>query len=144
MALVVIEDRVPAPWADYDGHMSAPCYAVAFGEANDQAMEALGLGRAYRARSGCGLYVVEARYRYLLGLRADDGYRISTLLGGADDRRVSFTHRMTRADGRAAAEAEIVFVHVDRAGPRAVPFAPADRARLIEMSALAHLRSPAA
>ena len=144
MALVVREDRVPPEWADYNGHMSAPYYAVAFGEANDQAMEAIGLGREYRARTGCGLYVVEARYTYRLGMVAGDGFRISTWLGGADDKRLSFTHRMVRDDGRTAAEAEILFIHVERSGPRATPFDPADRTRLIELSALAHLRSPAA
>lgn len=144
MALVVLEDRVPAEWADYNGHMSAPCYAVAFGRANDEAMEALGLGREYRARTGKALYVVEARYTYRHGMAGGEGYRMSAWLGGADDKRLSFTHRMIRDDGRTAAEAEILFVHVDTSGPRAASFDPLLRARLIEMSALAHLRSPAA
>ena len=55
MPLTVLEDRVPPEWADYNGHMSAPYYAVAFGEANDQAMEALELGHAYRERTGYAL-----------------------------------------------------------------------------------------
>lgn len=144
MPLCVLEDRVPPEWADYNGHMSAPYYAVAFGEANDQAMEALDLGHAYRARTGYALYVVEARYTYRLGMAGGDGYTLSTWLGGADDKRLSLTHRMTRGDGRTAAEAEILFVHVDHSVPRAVPFAPNLRARLSAMSALAQLRSPAA
>ncbi|MFY0312139.1 thioesterase family protein [Leisingera sp. D0M16] len=144
MALAVLEDRVPPEWSDYNGHMSAPYFAVAFGAANDQAMEVLGLGCAYREHTGNGLYVVEARYTYRIGMASGDAYRVSTWLGGADDKRLSLTHRLTRSNGQIAAEAEILFVHVDRSGPRAVAFDSDLRGRLTGMSALAHLRSPAA
>lgn len=143
MPLAVLEARVPPKWADYNGHMSAPCYALAFGEANDRAMQALDMGHEYRERTGCALYVVEARYTYRAGMTSGDGYRVSSWLGGADDKRLSITHRMTATDGRIAAEAEILFVHVDRSGPRAVAFDPDLHARLTNMSARAHLRSPA-
>lgn len=144
MALVALEDRVPPEWADYNGHMTAPYYAVAFGHANAQAMEELGLGRDYCARTGHALYVVEARYTYRHAMSGGESYRLSTWLGGADDKRLSFTHRMTRDDGQTAAEAEILFVHVDCTGLRVVPFSPDHIARLASLAALAHLRSPAA
>lgn len=144
MPLCVLEDQVPPEWADYNGHMSAPYYAVAFGQANELAMEALDLGHVYRERTGYALYVVEARYTYRLGMGGGDAYKLCTWLGGADDKRLSLTHRMTRDDGHTAAEAEILFVHANCSGPCAAPFAPRLRARLTGMSALAHLRSPAA
>lgn len=117
-------------WVDFNDHMSACYFAVAFAECNDDAIEALGFGSDYRAKADCALYVVEARYRYRKELRRGDRFRIGTALAGADDKRLTLTHGMTTPDGAPVADAEILFLHVDRSGPRAAPFDPEIRTRL--------------
>ncbi len=137
MALVTLEGEVPAAWVDFNDHMSAAWFAFAFACANDLAVERLGFGAGYRAAEDSALYVVEAKYRYRAEMHRGDRYTISSWLAGADDKRVSLAHRMTRADGSLAAEAEILFLHVDRRGPRAAPFSSEARARLAGEAALA-------
>ncbi|MBA3324004.1 MAG: thioesterase family protein [Rhodobacteraceae bacterium] len=130
MAIPATEGEVLSAWVDFNGHMSAPYYAVAFGEANDAALRVLGFGAEWRAR-GRGLFVVEAHYRYLRQMRAGDRFRITTHPSKAYSKRLWLTHRMLRIGGESAAEAEILFLHVATDGPKAVPFEADDRARLV-------------
>ena len=137
MPLHALQASVPAEWIDFNGHMSAPWYCVAFGEANDLCMEQLGLGGSYRASSGFGLYAVSARYHYRHEMHEGEAYSISSWLAAVTDKCLSLTHCMLRADGATAAEAEILFLHVHRHGPRAAPFSPEMRARLSSRATIA-------
>ena len=129
MEIPATEGKVLTAWVDFNGHMSAPRYADAFGEANDAALEALGFGAQWRAR-GRGLFVVEARYRFLREMRGGDSFRIVSRPAKADAKRLWLAHRMLRADGTPAAEAEILFLHVTTDGPKAAPFETSDRTKL--------------
>ncbi len=144
MALAAVEGEVRPEWLDAEQRMTSASLALAFAAADAAALEALQLARAYRLASGCSLLLTEAKYICRSVLRPGEGFRIATWLAGADARRLSLTHRMIRDDGATAAEAEVLFLHVDRSGRRAVSFPSQIRARLNEAAALAHLRSPAA
>ncbi|MGF1561126.1 MAG: thioesterase family protein [Geminicoccaceae bacterium] len=131
MALAVLERRVPPAWVDWNEHMSAACFALAFAEANDQALAGLGFDAGYRQRAGCACYVVEALYRYRRELRLGDALRIETWLSHVDAKRLRLGHVMTQASGARAAEAEILFLHVAWRQRRVVPF-EADLQRRLE------------
>jgi acyl-CoA thioester hydrolase len=52
---------VPAEWIDYNGHMMDAYYFAAFTEATEALLDHVGLGTAYRAETGCGMYTAESR-----------------------------------------------------------------------------------
>ena len=63
--LPVFHQTVQDDWIDYNGHLSEAYYVLIFGFATDALMDAAGLDAAYRDRTGCSLYTVEAHVRYL-------------------------------------------------------------------------------
>ena len=128
--LVILDGEVQTGWVDFNNHMSAPCFAVAFGDSNDAALERLGFGSEWREASGCALFVAEARNLFRRELHVGDRYRIQTRLAEADDKRLRLVHHMRCVDGVVAADAEILFLHVATDGPKAIPFDIASRARL--------------
>jgi acyl-CoA thioester hydrolase len=134
-----LEGTVRADWVDFNGHMSAPCFATLFGDANDATLLQLGFDAAWRAR-GQGLFVVEATYRYRREMRAGERFRVTTHLVRAASKRLWLTHRMTR-DETIVCESDILFLHVSTSGPKAAPFSAADQARL---AAMIHPAAPGA
>jgi acyl-CoA thioester hydrolase len=64
MSLLVTGGRVvPAEWIDYNGHMMDAYHSVAFTGATEALLDYVGLGAAYRARTGSGMYTAEGLCR---------------------------------------------------------------------------------
>lgn len=140
---------VPAEWIDYIGHMMDAYYFVAFTEATEAFLDHVGLGEAYRAASGCGMYTVESHLVFAGSARAGDELRYASLLLGADSKRLHVFHQMTLAPrpgqtgpGGEVATCELMFLHVDIATEKVVPLPP-DRLAVITDLALAHAATPA-
>jgi acyl-CoA thioester hydrolase len=101
-------------WIDYNGHMTDGYYAVAFGAATDAVLDYLGLGAAYRARTGCGLYTVEVHVTFERELKAGAPLKFASLVMGADARRLHLFHLLYHAQaGYRAATNEVMLLHVD-------------------------------
>jgi acyl-CoA thioester hydrolase len=126
--------RVRPEWIDYNGHLSEAYYVLLFGYATDALMDLVGLDAAYRARTGCSLYTVEAHVRYLREVGPDSEVRVATRVVSAGARKVRLCHEM-RLDGELRATEELLAVHVDGAAGRAAPFPPAAAARLADLAA---------
>ena len=59
---------VPPEWIDYNGHMMDAYYFLAFTEATEAFLDHVGLGAAYRARTGSGIYTAEGHLCFLSGV----------------------------------------------------------------------------
>jgi acyl-CoA thioester hydrolase len=126
--------RLRPEWIDYNGHLSEAYYVLLFGFATDALMDRVGLDTAYRERSGCSLYTVEAHVRYLNEVGADAEVEILTRVVDTASRtsgakKVRVCHEM-RVDGVLAATEEIMALHVDQGQGRAVPLPDEVAARL--------------
>lgn len=125
MSAVVRTQRLRPEWIDYNGHLSEAYYVLIFGFATDDLMDRVGLDAAYRDRSGCSLYTVEAHVRYLNEVGADAEVEVRTRVVAADAghsgaKKARICHEM-RVGGVLAATEELMALHVDQGRGRAVP-----------------------
>jgi acyl-CoA thioester hydrolase len=102
---------VPPEWIDYNGHMMDAFYFLAFTEATEAFLDHVGLGAAYRARTGGGIYTAESHLCFVSGVTEGAVLRYRTRLLGHDAKRMHVFHEMTSAD-QLAATCELMFLHV--------------------------------
>jgi acyl-CoA thioester hydrolase len=133
---------VPQDWIDYNGHMMDAYSFTAFTEATEALLDHLGLGAAYRAESGCGMYTVESHLLFSQSVRAGTALRYSTQLLGWDPKRLHVFHQMSEPDGGdPVATSELMFLHVNIASERVVPMPP-ERCQAARTLAAAHASLP--
>ena len=125
---------VPAEWVDYNGHMNDAYYFVAFTEATEAFLDHVGLGKAYRESSGCGIYTVESHLCFRASVRGGELISYRSQLLGYDAKRLHVFHQIMTSQGAEAATNELMFLHVDLAGER-VTAMPSER--LAAVAALA-------
>jgi acyl-CoA thioesterase FadM len=130
---------VPDDWIDYNGHMMDAFYFLAFTEATEAFLDHLGLGAAYRAGTGCGIYTAEAHIRFISGVKCGARIRYETQLLGHDAKRLHAFHTMTSA-GVSVATCELMFLHVSAA--ERVCSLPPDRAAAVAALATAQAALP--
>ena len=123
---------VPAEWIDYNGHMMDAYYFVAFTEATEALLDHLGLGAAYRAETGSGIYTAESHLCFAGSVGAGAQLRYFSQLLGCDEKRLHVFHRMTRA-GSVAATCELMFLHVSNG--RVAPMPPEKAAAVAAVAA---------
>src|SRR5258708_13936827 len=83
---------VPADWIDDNGHMMDAYYSVAFTEATEMLLDHVGLGAAYRARTGSGIYTVESHICFRASVRDGEQLRYTSRLPACDSRRFHAFH----------------------------------------------------
>jgi acyl-CoA thioester hydrolase len=126
--------NVPADWIDYNGHMMDAYYSVAFTEATEMLLDHVGLGAAYRARTGSGIYTVESHICFRVSVRGGERLRYTSRLLGSDSRRLHVFHQILLPSGTEAATNELMFLHVDLASEGVTDMPPE---QLAAVSALA-------
>ena len=90
--LRLYEATVPRDWIDYNGHVNDSRYLLAFGEATDALLRAVGVDEAYVAAGG-SYYTVETHLSHLAAAFAGDrlsGRRRRSL--GVDAKRLHLFH----------------------------------------------------
>jgi acyl-CoA thioester hydrolase len=132
---------VGAEWIDYNGHMTDSAYGVVCAAANEEVLDALGVGAAYRDRTGCSMYTVESRLRYLVEVAGGTVLRARTTLVDADSKRLLLHTSVLDEQGPEVLTGEYLFLHVDQGSGAVVPFPP-DRSAAIESVQLAHRDLP--
>jgi carnitine 3-dehydrogenase len=132
---------VPADWIDYNGHVNDSRVLLAFGEATDALLRAIGVDDAYVAAGG-SYYTVETHLSHLGAAFAGDRLEVATQVLGADDKRLQLFHVLTRAGEDAPlATAEQMLLHVDARAQRAA-VAPPEIAGRVARIAAAHATLP--
>ena len=115
---------VPPEWIDYNGHMMDAYYFVAFTEATEAFLDHVGLGAAYRARTGSGIYTAESHLCFISGVTEGATLTYRTQLLGHDAKRLHVFHLMSSADALAAT-CELMFLHVSQDHVTPMPNEPA-------------------
>ena len=123
---------VPQEWIDYNGHLMDAYYFMAFTEATEAFLDHVGLGAAYRARTGSGIYTAESHLCFLSSVTSGATLAYHTQLLGHDEKRLHVFHRMTRA-GSVAATCELMFLHVS--AERVAPMPPEPAAAVAALAA---------
>jgi acyl-CoA thioester hydrolase len=113
---------VPPEWIDYNGHMMDAYYFMAFTEATEAFLDHVGLGAAYRARTGSGIYTAESHLCFLSGVTEGAALSYRTQLLGHDAKRLHVFHEMTGCGDVPVATCELMFLHVSH--QRVAPMPP--------------------
>ncbi len=129
---------VPPEWIDYNGHMMDAYYFVAFTEATEAFLDRVGLGAAYQARTGSGIYTAESHLCFVSGVTEGAALTYQTQLLGHDAKRLHVFHQMTSADA-IAATCELMFLHVSQ--DHVTPM-PSQEAAAVAALAAAHAPLP--
>jgi acyl-CoA thioester hydrolase len=125
------EGEVLPEWIDMNGHMNLAYYTVLFDYATDLLFETIGIGREYKDTTGHGTFVVETHNCYERELLVGARVQVASQILGADEKRIHLGHEMFRlADGERAATQELLFLSIDLALRRVVPFLADAQAQL--------------
>jgi acyl-CoA thioester hydrolase len=136
------QGEVLPEWVDANNHMNLAYYIVLFDYATDTLFDAMGIGRLYKDATGNGTFVVETHNLYERELLVGERVRVTTQILGVDSKRLHLSHEMfMAASGQRAATQELMYLHVDLATRRVVPFPDGVRER-VAAAALAHARLP--
>ncbi|MEU8852302.1 thioesterase family protein [Streptomyces sp. NPDC048564] len=133
----VYRTTVPADWIDYNGHMNDVCYMTACAQASEVFLDTLGLGAAYRERTGSTLYTAAATIRYHKEARLGDQLTAGTVLVRADPKRLLVRNTLWDTAAAELAIAEFLYLHVNQAKGR-VEAMPDDRQTLVNQVLYAH------
>jgi acyl-CoA thioester hydrolase len=133
-------------WIDYDGHLRDAYYGLIVSHAIDALMDRLGMGAAYRQRTGCTLYTVEMHMHYLHEVQQADTAVLTVRIAGADAKRIHAAFELLRAGHPGvAASAEVMLLHVRQQGESAhtTPFPAAVAAAIAQLQAAGAGMQPA-
>ena len=75
-------ELVQKEWTDYNGHMNVAYFLLAFDHATDAFFDYVDLGCAYRERTNCSLFTLEAHISYARELKEGALLRFTTQLIG--------------------------------------------------------------
>ncbi|MFC5219572.1 thioesterase family protein [Streptomyces coerulescens] len=128
---------VPPGWIDYNGHMNDVCYMTACAQASEVFLDALGLGSAYRERTGSTLYTVAATIHFHKEALLGEELAARTHLVRADPKRLLVRHELVDGVADEVAVAEFLYLHVDQ-GKGRVERLPGDRLTLVREVVDAH------
>jgi len=117
-------------WIDYNGHLNDSAYAVICSQANELFLDSLDLGAAYRARTGCALYTVEANLRYLAEVGPDAELTGESTIAGLDAKRLRVQTSLLDSGRTRVFTGEYLYLHVDGSAGRVAPFPAEVAARL--------------
>ncbi|HZU89812.1 MAG TPA: thioesterase family protein [Stellaceae bacterium] len=136
------EGEVLPEWIDANGHLNLAYYVVLFDRATDVLFDALGIGVAYKDATNHGTFAAETHTLYERELLIGDHVRVTTQILAADTIRLHLAHEMFAvAGGRRAAAQELMYLHVDLAARRVVPFLP-EAGERVAAAAQAHAALP--
>jgi acyl-CoA thioester hydrolase len=143
-ALPSYRDTVRAEWVDYNGHLRDASYMLIFSLAADVLIDLIGLPDAERKARRRSIYTLEAHIHYLHEIKENAQVRVDMRVLGHDAKRLHLYLEMF-SDNRdePVAAGELMLLHVDTSGPRAIAFDQDVEARVLAL-ADAHATLPPA
>jgi acyl-CoA thioester hydrolase len=120
--LVLHRGKIQRDWIDYNGHMNVAYYVLVFDNATDALLDFLGMDENYRSDTGFTTYVLETHVTYDRELKEKEPVRVHTQLLDFDAKRLHYFSQMYHdEEDFLAATTEIMLMHIDSRGPKAVP-----------------------
>ena len=136
------QGEVLPEWIDANGHMNLAYYVVLFDYATDTLFDAIGIGRAYKEATNHGTFVAETHNLYERELLVGERLWVATQILGSDSKRLHLAHEMFNlANAERAATQELMYLHIDLATRRVVPWLPEAHERVAAAGA-AHAGLP--
>lgn len=133
-AIVVSHIQVQPEWLDYNQHMNVAYYTLAFDQAGEALVEAIGMGEAHTRATHNSWMVLEAHIGYLQEAHLGDELRIETRVLDCDAKRAHLYQEMYRGDDLLSAQEQLV-LHVSLDTRRSAPFEAPVLARLQALQA---------
>jgi len=110
----VLGGTVQEAWIDYNGHLNAGYYLVAFDDAIAPWMDYIGMGTAHREVRDITTFSAENHITYVREIGPDEPYVISAQLLGFDRKRIHAFQVMTQTrDDYLVATCEVMSLHID-------------------------------
>jgi acyl-CoA thioesterase FadM len=111
--LPIYRAEIQPEWIDYNGHLRDAYYGLIASFAIDEVMDVLGLDAAYRERTRCTLFTLEAHLHYLHEVKSSDDLGVVSSVFDFDRKRIHIGCRFTCPRvGEAVATAEMMLLHV--------------------------------
>ena len=107
------QTTVRPEWIDYNGHMQDAFYGLIFSYAVDALQDEVGFDAAYRARTGCSIYLIEDHKYYLREVKEGAEVRVETRVLGCDEKRFHL-HMTMYERGTPVAVGEFMEMHVNQ------------------------------
>jgi acyl-CoA thioester hydrolase len=111
-ARIIYKTPIQPDWIDYNQHLNDAYYIVAMSRACDAFMVLIGIDEAYRSRTKCTLYSLEAHAHWLREVKFGEMLEIGAYVIGVDSKRLhlGFEVRVEGKDGLAAS-GEFMLLH---------------------------------
>ena len=133
----VLTGTVQEQWIDYNGHLNAGYYLVAFDDAIAPWMDFIGLGTAYREVRDITTFSAENHITYVREIGPDEPYVITVQMLGFDRKRIHAFQVMTQnRDDYLVATCEVMSLNIDGPTRRVAPMDDEPFRRLSEIWAV--------
>jgi len=119
---LIIQDKVPETWIDYNGHMNDAEYVRAFSWAVDAFMNFIGITEDYRNKSQYTMYTMETHVCYLNEMKLDEPFEIRMYVIDYDVKRTHLFFELYGEHGKRAATSEQMLMGIDQSTGKASPF----------------------
>jgi len=114
--------KVKPEWIDHNGHMNVTFYLEAFDHNIGDFFRSMGLTKEYRHREGVATYCGDFHIHYIRELFEGIRIEITCQLVDFDEKRIHLCQSMFNAEeGYLAAEAEVIYLHVDAQARKVAP-----------------------
>lgn len=118
---VYFKTKVASEWIDYNGHMQDAYYGLIFSYAVDAFQDSVGFDRAYRAKTGCTIYLIEEHKYYFEELKEGDLVEVKIQVLDAE-KKLFQLHCLMLKNGKVVAASELLEMHVKQLpSPHGVP-----------------------
>jgi acyl-CoA thioester hydrolase len=120
--LELYETTVRREWLDYNGHLNAGYYAVAFNFAFEAFLRHMGIGKQHVLSGGGTTYALECHITYLRELKEGEPIHFTLQMLDLDEKKFHFFIRMRQSQhGFLAATYEQISIYVDPETRRSAP-----------------------
>jgi acyl-CoA thioester hydrolase len=115
VGLTIYRTPVLPEWVDYNGHLRDAYYVAIASLATDALMDRIGIDAAYRERTRCTLYTLEAHVHYFHEVKQSDLVEVDVRIIGSDEKRIhaGFELHCARLD-EPTASIEFMLLHVEQ------------------------------
>ena len=121
-AKLLIQDKVPEAWMDYNGHMNDVEYVRAFSRGVDQFMNVIGMTEDFLAKSKYTIYTMENHVCYLDEMKLGESFEVFINVIDYDIKRIHLFFELYGENGKRAATSEQLLMGINQEEGKASPF----------------------